>query len=154
MSLNEISVRLVQNLKFKAKTKTKNCSRIVKHVNYSSIVKAHSVLTWDTSHLIIPPICPNSNEICKIVKIKYSLVLTIGTIDSKNFDLSIPITIGSVPLRESFQVENLNQFSEDLPSYETCMFGTSFNSETSVGLNSEVPEFTPSYPVYKNSTRY
>ena len=145
-------MQLVQNIKFKAKTKTKNCARVVKHVNYSYSVRAHSLDTWNTGHLLVPPVCPSSNNISQLVNVKYSIVLTIGTIDSKNFDLVIPIVIGSVPLRD--QTQNYDPLSNDLPSYETCMFGSSYSGETHVWSNSEEPEFIPSYPVYNNTTRY
>ena len=155
LAINEINVRLIQNLKFKARSKTKNCSRVVKQVNYPSNLRARSAETW-IKQLPIPPVCPDSNDICRIVKIKYRLVLTLGAADSNNFDLLIPVTIGSVPLRNEIESSYAYQFASDFPpSYEACMFrsnldGGNVNPDFE---NGEIIEhdFKPLYPVYRDT---
>ncbi len=43
----------------------------------------------------------SSKNTCKIIEISYNLVLTFGTNFSIDFELSIPIVIGTVPLKNT-----------------------------------------------------
>ena len=72
----------------------------------------------------------DSKLICKIIEIGYDLVLTIGSKLSVDFNLSIPIVIGTVPLARTVlppinQSEIISDCQIDeigTPTYEECIF--------------------------------
>ncbi|CAF0705379.1 unnamed protein product [Brachionus calyciflorus] len=94
--LKEMSVCLVQCFKSFKGAFVEN--KVITSVNYSNRINDNSKQKW-TAAIIVPVVCPSSAEICKIMEIKYQVVLKLtvsGISTTKNME--IPITIGTHPV--------------------------------------------------------
>lgn len=155
--LDSIKVKLVQDLKFHATTKSRTSQRNVAEVVYSNVIRPCSIESWNKGTLVIPPVCPSSNGACKIIEISYSVVFVFGASNSIDSNLAIPIYIGTIPLR---QLENTSNNTSSAypsaPSYQECMFGANPNQEFDSGfqkgelIESDLSTFKPFYPYYKD----
>ena len=160
-----MSVKLVQHLKFHANGKSKSCSRKVAEVNHhSSAIRPHSVEYWDRGCLVIPAVCTSSNGTCNIIQISYSVVFSFGASISVDSDLTVPIRIGTIPLKNSentispFSIPLLEPSAPLAPilTHDACIFGANPNKELGTNfekgdvVESDSNEFTPLYPVYKD----
>lgn len=117
---------------------------------------------WENGTIKIPPVCPSLLETCRIVKIDYTLTLTVNvTALSYNKRLQIPIVIGTVPLNDSSIY--LPDFS-NIKYYRSCLDRLGrfeFNedkltNEERLKINSleksvdDELKFKPKYPYYKD----
>ncbi len=104
----------------------------------------------------------SSKNTCKIIEISYNLVLTFGTNFSIDFELSIPIVIGTVPLKNTNlkdmppinQSEIISECQLDeigTPTYEKCIFSSETSKEniTRYTKSEKIESNSPFYPVYK-----
>jgi hypothetical protein len=164
MSIIDMTVKLVQSMKFHATHKSRSCSRIVAAIRYPGKVNARTKETWNNSVLIIPPVCSSSNGTCRIIEVSYTVIFnfdTSGFAISK--DLKIPLIVGTIPLRVNTKDVKLDDHERDLasslPSYEACMFGRNKSSEIPNDfetkgefVESDESTFKPFYPYYKDFT--
>ena len=169
----ELSVSLTQHVKFRAQSQRKTVKRSVCSVRFLNKIPANCVRTWDSSCLVIPPLCSTLNNLhaCSLIQVSYFVVL--------NFDLSglatvktlsLPIVIGTTPLRTrmekieeevnseiTFESEEMEQnYNEkSVPRKESIM---TLEQEEYDRINGEYIEseygnsrmFKPLYPYYKN----
>ena len=70
--IKDITVSLVQCIKFFANKQSKVCQRKVAYISYPKLVKSKSSLSWNVN-LSIPPIPTSSSNLCKIIDISYIL---------------------------------------------------------------------------------
>ena len=151
--IKEMSVSLVQNIRFIATTKSKIVRRVVSNIMFPNMVKEKSFQDWNNIILPIPSICSTSNGVSKIIEVNYFVIFnfdTSGIAVSK--DLTIPITIGTIPLRD-----DVNSVpSTPLPySFERCMFGPNTNLSQQEEIKGEYYEndsntYIPLYPIYND----
>ncbi|CAF0904985.1 unnamed protein product [Brachionus calyciflorus] len=154
--IKEMSVNLIQVMRFHATRKTRTCVRNVAQIKFPKHVDERTVETWQNSVLVIPPVCSSSNGTCRIIEVGYKVVFNFdasGIAVSK--DLDIPIVIGTIPLslQPSMPAPNIPF------TYEGCIFGPNpvdFGNEISGGNNkgetieSDLNTYKPFYPFYKD----
>ena len=141
-----MKVKLIQHVIFHATSKSRRDSRLkilclsqkdfsinlihlnylrnVVEMRYHSEIEPLSVVKWDKGSLIIPAVCPTSNGTCRIIEVSYSIVFTFGASNSIDEHLSIPITIGTIPLRDIEQLNITPSAPVEMPlppSYEACL---------------------------------
>ena len=148
-----MSVKLIETSKFSSGNVSKKSSRVVAEVNrHKTEIKTNQEkINWDNGYLIIPPICTNSSVKCKLIEISYSIVLVFGkSSPSLDSELAIPITIGTIPLKDS------DKQSNPIPVYEACIFGTNLSIELITQIEkkeiqeSDFIDFRPMYPVFND----
>lgn len=151
--LKKLRVRLKQHLKFHASGKTKSSLRWVTEIQNTHKVRPHSIENWLGGQLRIPSVCPSSNDTCRIIEISYSVIFIYGASNSIDSNVTIPITVGTIPLIQ----ENETTLSIPLaPSYEECMFGVNPNKELNNNIEkgevieSDTDSFKPFYPVFRD----
>ena len=87
-------IELVQKLKFFSTSKTKTTSNRAGVWYYEKYLEPHSVEEW-VSSILLPPLCPSSNGLCKIIEISYMLIFNFDVEGSAtSTDLPISIVIG------------------------------------------------------------
>lgn len=149
--VKKITLKLVQELNFTGSsrelivktTKVRKCFRNIVEMNFTQIVppKTNQNLEGNT-RIIIPSIAASSNGISKIIVINYLLVFTFKCSGSLSKDISIPITIGTIPFETTY-----------IPSYEECF--NEITPEIAEPVKGEIIEsdlstFKPLYPYYKD----
>jgi hypothetical protein len=161
-----MKVNLIQHLKFRVKSvmdHTKRDNRNVVSVEYvNGRVEARSNGNWADGFLVIPAVCPSTIENAlgsSIIKISYMLEFAYD-IDGPYFGkkVSMPITIGTVPLMTQSRLEMSPL--DDIPqfSYKASIFDSKNNDlppsydEIFKGeiIESDLEEFKPHYPYYNN----
>lgn len=160
----ETTIKLVQEIKLTGSsreiivktTKVKTCYRDVVNVNLLQIIAAKTNVTLNNNYsIIVPPVSATSTNTCKIIEIRYYVVFTFGCRGSANKDMSIPITIGTIPLSNpSEKKPSLDNSSNNLPSYEECVYGA-IKPEIAESIkgemfDSDASTFKPLYPYYKD----
>lgn len=155
----------MQKIKFNATTKTRLAQEIVASANVPKKVGAKTSDTWTRFSIAIPPVCSSSEGECSIIQIKYYIVFSFDAPGAPlSSELSIPITIGTIPLRSdndaSLSIEHHDSSSslDFLPSYEESVFGLyrnqELNQDENATGNAEIVEsdqntFVPMYPIFK-----
>lgn len=87
--------------KFKATTKTKECSKDLCSLRKGEM-NGHSHDFW-TGELLVPPTPPSELIHCNIIDIDYSLDVSVSPSGpALDLTVKIPIVIGTIPLREMF----------------------------------------------------
>lgn len=99
----------------------------------------------DDSFIIIPPVRPSSDGLCKLIDIEYKFELKFSASGSRSKVLNIPITIGTVPLlneplKQSFKYES-NTFACDFRYHNTNTSSQIAESNNNI--------FKPVYPNYE-----
>ena len=151
-----MSTRLIQNLRFHTRSKTKSCKRVIGETTYPGRVEPRTNVTWKGA-LIIPPVCQSSNASCRIIEITYTIDFNFSSNGvSISTDLLVPITIGTIPLRSVEAMSDDMNASNLPPSYEACMFGPNPNQmppdyeDKREIIESDDASFRPMYPYYKD----
>ena len=101
--MNASKARLYQDVTFRATNGIKNTTRILQEVRRGPI-GAHGQDSWEEMPLRIPAIPPTGLGGCRIIDVTYRLEFIVDP-SGIGFDLkiSMPITIGNIPLRNFFQ---------------------------------------------------
>ena len=151
--IEEMSVSLVQNIRFIATKNSKNERRFLSNVKKNVMVKKKSFQDWNNIILPIPSICSNSNGVSKIIEVDYFVYFSFDTSGiAVSKDLVIPIEIGTIPLRDDVNSDP----STPLPySFERCMFGPNTNFSQQEEIKGEYYDndsntYIPLYPIYKD----
>ena len=94
---------LFQDVVFRATNGTKSSTRILQEVRKGPIDSGKSD-SWDGQPLSIPPVPPTGLGGCRIMDVSYRLEFRVDP-SGIGFDLvvSIPITVGTIPLRVYYQ---------------------------------------------------
>ena len=124
--------------------KSKTCTRIIKEVFYPKKTNPKSFETWTLGQLIIPTLCPSSDDSCGIIEISYNLILKVGSSVSLLSNLEVPITIGTIPLKQ-----DSNSITQSIAQYKQEI---SFSNDSNNNINSLQTQsdlIKPYYPVYK-----
>jgi hypothetical protein len=169
----ETYVNLVQTLKLNAQNQTKIVKRVVCTARYLDMIKPRSIEAWDSSCLVIPPLCSTLNGLTPLIQINYSLVLYVNLSGlSCTKSLTLPIVIGTVPIQGNvMHGKTARQDRIDNISFEHDMYVSSANKGSNPAIrkdrnslvsfdsgfdmingefmDSEDLEFMPSYPYYK-----
>jgi hypothetical protein len=147
-TMSQVSFQLIQKVYCVTRSKSRLFSRVVVELPYSNKVNKSKYEEWNGS-IIIPPVCPSSKQISRIMDISYSVVLYINPSGPHtSFTAVIPIIIGTVPLaQENYQNNQTWSFeaSRFLPENNSAF--DEKNKGEEINMNSN---FTPSYPVYKD----
>jgi hypothetical protein len=102
----------------------------VAQVNHHNLeIQPRSVEKWDRGRLIIPSVCSTSNGTCRIIEVSYTVVFTFGASSSFDENLTIPVTIGTMPLRDISEFSLAPSAPMEMPSppsYEACMLFINF----------------------------
>jgi hypothetical protein len=161
-------VVLVQKMRFHATNKSVQFERTVASaVNYNGKVAAQSVDTWSDASLVIPPLCPSSNPAtCRIIEVVYELQFRYRHtgLFSNNFTTSLPLVIGTIPLREDTNDQpppytfEMNYFSKE--DTAQAHSGTEykpneevFNSNNPMDLNACYPYYAPFGALKENNEK-
>ncbi len=170
----ETYVNLVQTLKLSGQNETKLVKRVVCTARFLDRIKSRSSETWESSCLVIPPLCPTLNGLSSIIQVNYSLVLFLhlsGLSCAKS--LTLPIVIGTVPIKNHHAMHDKHlrrdtldniSFEPDRSSYVckvsksessrnrsfSAFFDPEFDMIHGEFMDSEDDEFKPSYPYYKS----
>ena len=110
--MNCTKARLYQDVKFKAPNGTKTRTRILQELTRGPI-EAGDSFSYEDEPLSIPPVPPSGLSGCRIIDVPYRLeFLVYRSGISIDLKVSIPITIGTIPLRIYFQ-----QLASASPNY-------------------------------------
>ena len=154
--IKEMSVNIIQRIYFHSTCKTKTCVRNMAQVKYPKRIPEKTREVWSLG-IIIPPVCASSNGTCKIIHVTYIILFNFdpsGLAVSK--DLGIPLTIGTIPLRNQSNNMQPDQLMPSLPSsFQACMFGNENSANFEPASKGEIVEsnsssFKPMYPFYKD----
>jgi hypothetical protein len=167
-------IKLEQRIKFSIVPFSSTASnKIVASVPFPKRVSARSSETWSNLSFVIPAVCPSSNVFCRNIQIEYALILSFSFdilfSTSKDRELTIPITIGTVPICQVQSSEVLPSaplpviFHSDYASYDDSDAPPSYsdvagnftteatpnsNKENEEILQSDLNTFKPLYPCY------
>ena len=147
-----MSVSFVQKIRFFAINNSKTEERVVSNIMFPNMVKEKSFQDWNNIILPIPAVCSTSNGLCKIIEVNYFVVFNFdasGIAVSK--DLTIPIKIGTIPLKDNV---NSDLLASQPYSFESCTFGqnTKFSIDDKKGeyYENDSNTYIPLYPVYND----
>lgn len=154
--VKEMTVNLIQVIKFHATRKSRTCTRNVASIQFPKRIAERSMEKWDNSVLVIPPVCSSSNMTCRIIEVSYMVTFNFDASGvAVSTDITIPIVIGTIPM-----AIQANQMQPQLPfTYEADMFGPNtvqMPSENDAGADkgemyeSDANTFKPFYPYYKD----
>ena len=148
-----MTVSLIQRLKFNATNKSRFDKRTVASIDYPSTINGKTYEEWNNSVLSIPPVCSSSNGSCRIIEVSYIINFNLnpsGLSSSKDF--SIPIVIGTIPLRI-----NMPEATAPYPySYQESMFeldpmkDNPDDEHKGEYLENDSNSYKPLYPVYQD----
>lgn len=142
--ITDLSVTLVQKIKYHVKRDFKKCFRRVAMVAYPKTIAPKTDEKW-SSHLVIPPVCSSTNGKCRIIDVHYAVQCSFETdgFGSKPTCLSIPLTIGTKSL-----MADAKSTTPGASRYEVCHFEpTKFHEDIKGELvESDLNEFKPYYP--------
>lgn len=151
--ISRMNVSLVQKIKFRANYRTKISYRSIENFRFPSTVQEKSIVKWNNSVLIIPPVCSTSNGKCKIIDVNYLVLFDFCASGiSLSKEMMIPIVIGTAPLKP--QTKNL--WCNEAISYEQCKFGPypdkiMFDEEDFDDIMESTEEkYKPLYPYFKD----
>ena len=145
--INECKVKLVQCIKLTSQKKTKQNFRCVSTVEMKKSVSKKSQETW-SDLITVPAISSTSKGLSKIIHVTYKLNCYFDLQGpSLSNNLSIPITIGTVPLKR-------NEVREFPFTYEECAFGIIQmpveKQQKAEIVETDAENFRPFYPFYLN----
>jgi hypothetical protein len=123
--LSNIRVCLVQETKVNAQRKQRKYKKSMAFMSLSKSVASLSEENWSASFRI-PATCPTLTGLSRILKINYFFKLGVDSSETESTknELSIPITIGSIPLQEqsvthSSKKSNSSKNQEVMYTFET-----------------------------------
>lgn len=130
---------LVQRIRFQAQKDSKIVSREIVTAQYTKKIGAKSKETWN-GYLTVKPTCSSStNNSNKLINVSYVLICYMDASGiSTGTNLIIPITIGTVPIRES-----VNE-SDPSPIYQR------WDMPLELEQNEEEDVLPPYYPYFNN----
>ena len=101
--MNCTKVRLLQDVVFRATNGRESTTHILQEVKRGPIEAGESDV-WNGQPLLIPAVPPSGLGGCRIMDVSYRLEFRVDP-SGVGFDLvvSIPITVGTIPLRQYFQ---------------------------------------------------
>ncbi|CAF0750570.1 unnamed protein product [Brachionus calyciflorus] len=96
-----MKVTLIQNCKFTVNDESITDRRKLNSIEYDKRIIAKTTERWTCSSFVIPlQLCPTSDDACNLIHVSYELVLKFDSSGfSKSKKISIPIVIGTVPIR-------------------------------------------------------
>ena len=152
-----MSINIIQRIYFHATTKTKICVRNVAQLKYPKRIPEKSREVWSQG-IIIPAVCSSSNGTCRIIQVNYCILFNFNPSGlSISKDLEIPITIGTIPIRNQSNNMQQGQTMPSLPqpAYQACMFGNENSNNFQPASKGEVMEsnsssFMPMYPYFQD----
>ena len=148
-----MALKLLQTIVFQATTKSKTCTRNVLEVRSPSKIGPRSFETWN-GECTVPAVVATSNGSCRIINVRYDLVLNVY--GSMRSNLNIPIVIGTIPLLEPAQNGEI-VLEPPPPSYQSCSYGSSARpmmpetgdqSKKGEIIENNQGSFVPLYPYY------
>ncbi len=93
--IKPMTVKLIQCANFHTNGRIKESNIVIASIKYNKIVNSKSVNEWD-GFLLVPPTCPTSNGLCKLIDIHYELLFVLNPSGlSFKTELTIPIIIGN-----------------------------------------------------------
>jgi len=156
-------LKLVQKIKFHAERithHTKEVEHEVAFTKYTKIIPPMSHEDWDQIMLVIPPVCSSTIDLKpRLIRVSYQVVLKFdasGMHISK--DLVIPITIGTIPMRDSSFVEgsSMPPYSYQISTVTATNMDelSSYIEDTNGDLyESNCQTFKPYYPYFDGITK-
>ena len=138
--MNEFKARLIKKLRIQKETSWTEYAKTVALLKNEKMVQ-----DWE-SEIFIPPLCPSSNMLSKLISISYSLMFTFKASKySSNVELEIPLTVGSIPfkVRNGRYLHTYEPFPFEYPKLDAI---PELNGE----LNSnDIKNYKPLYPFFK-----
>lgn len=97
------------------------------------------IVTSDVSTLKVPSVPPSRLDGCKIIDISYSIKFKMEAKDAATLKESLPIIIGSIPLRDDFSQIRVDKpiSTQPISSSPTLLNGSAF----SVGAYTDLRKF-------------
>lgn len=147
--IKSLMASVMQKLKLYARGKTKVFYRQLTEIINLNPILALKNGKWENGKLKIPSTVPTLTNLSQIIDISYVFILSVNIAGVKtNFDLLIPIEIGSVPL-----IECSLDSSTLILSHELCSFGAPGKNENLDPIDSGETlyldlDFVPYYPFY------
>lgn len=146
--VNDLTVTLVQKIKYHVKRDAKKCFRRVAMLACPKSIGPKTTEKW-SSHLIVPPICSSTNGKCRIIDVHYAIQCSFETdgFGSKLTLLSIPLTIGTKPFVDTKKAGTPINTAPGM-RYEVCHLEPTIFREDIKGyiVESDLNEFKPYYP--------
>ncbi|KAM4749039.1 arrestin domain-containing protein 4 [Rhinophrynus dorsalis] len=112
---------IYQTQSFLLSGKTRTYRQMLATVRGNHIASG-STDTWNGKTLMIPPVTPSILD-CNIIKVEYSLVVSIHVPGAKKLKVELPVVIGTIPLN-GFNFRNssiASQFSMDMSWLSTAL---------------------------------
>jgi hypothetical protein len=146
-------IKLIQRIKFFTSTKTRNATQNIAIIRFPKRIKARTNENWSNAAIIIPPTCPTSFEASRLIEIKYIVLLKIilsGATKLSKITLSIPITIGTIPIiNDASSIKH--ECTYEPFSAEPCLTEMPSNKDfKGEFIESDMNCFKPLYPFYKD----
>jgi hypothetical protein len=143
-TIGDISVSLHQVITLKTTRRNQTFSRDAGTQKFPQTISEKSKCEWNGS-FVVPAVSPSSLNTCRIVEIQYFLVLSlVPSGPTKEFEMSIPICIGTIPIENDLKRANYQQVYQ--PSV--------FHSDLSAILDGKDDDmyidtdYKPLYPYY------
>ncbi|KDR21606.1 Arrestin domain-containing protein 2 [Zootermopsis nevadensis] len=157
--ISYVKATLVQVIKYNHKTGHRKIKRIVAEVLRGSVMPYESQV-WKEEPLHIPPVAASKLVHCSLMDIRYILYLQVCSpkmATGKTIKLlKVPVIIGTVPLRQQQQQQELEEdkggpllsgTSLPAPISEPCVFGP-YSITDVYGQDGVQITFTPLYATY------
>ncbi|CAF0782805.1 unnamed protein product [Brachionus calyciflorus] len=155
--IKQMKVTLMQNLRFEAKSRVRNCTRKVASMEFPNKVGIKTTEKWNNLPILIPSVSPSTMGNSRLIDVSYELFLNFdATGVSTSTDLNVPIVIGTIPLRKGNKIGNT-----DLPFLlEECVFEpdpiqikeNEQKQKRREVFETDANTFKPLYPYYKDYT--
>lgn len=147
--VQKMKLILMQNLTFQARNRMHTSSRKVTSMEFPKKVEAKQTEIFKNMKIFIPSISPSTMGSSRLLDVSYLLCLSFdATGISIGSDLSIPIQIGTIPLRKNTMPANLKY------EFEECIFDPDLTeikqSRKKQIIESNANKFKPIYPFYKD----
>jgi hypothetical protein len=149
--VTSLTASLKRVLRFHAKNRTKNEYDYFSKTMFAKVIPANSADVWNVA-IPIPPVCTSSDMagMCKIIEIEYFVSVDIkasGMLFQRN--MSIPITIGSIPFI-SQGVPASNYIFQACALHQGVTNGFTHHGVEGESLQSNINSYQPVYPFYPN----
>ncbi len=144
--VRSLTLHFVQRIVFRTSCKSTLRPRYVQQLESPMQIGPRATTTWN-GEFPVPAVCATSNGTCRLIEVSYALLLSVKLKCAISENLTIPITIGTIPLQPAGGV------AQPQPSYESCAFGPTeiagLDRVKGDVIENNQNSFVPQYPVYK-----
>lgn len=147
--MNSIGVILVQTALFHAIGQSTTEKKYLATTRFTGEIKGKSTGNWDDGFILIPSVCPSTNDPTSAININYEIMFFFNTsaILSIGIYTTIPISIGTTPILS----ENNMHLATKTFSFVTSETTIDENQNEADNVDKkDTDNFKPLYPYFKN----